>query len=105
MQDDLIAMSNKIERAEKLKEQLRDLDEFIRVLDVAVEFPKDTKAFLTRTIETVKEITYNIFGSRHYGYGTTKQEIKVPACMIADLVYFSKKKRDLLIVELNSIVS
>lgn len=105
MHEDVIAASNKIERAAKLKEQISDLDYFIHVLDVAVEFPKDTTAFLTRTTETVKETTYKIFGSRHYGCGTAKQEIKVPSVLIKELVVLAKKQRDLLMIELNLIVS
>lgn len=104
MTQDVYEYSQKLAKAERLKQEISDIDYYIHIIDVYEPFPVQTKSWFTKTIETVKETTYTLIGTRYYGLGTLKKEIKVPASLLMDLAVLAKKKRQELIDELNEIL-
>lgn len=90
----------KIKRINEVQKIISDLKYFHGTLDVYLEVPVQTESIINVKIEK----SFSIFGSRYYGLGTRKSEIKVAPTMIKEIVMLTHKKIDLYEMELKTLL-
>lgn len=90
----------KIKRINEVQKIISDLKYFHGTLDVYLEVPVQTESIVNIKIEK----SFSIFGSRYYGLGTRKSEIKVAPTMIKEIVNLTSKQIELYKSELNELL-
>lgn len=90
----------KIQRINEVQKIISDLQYFHGTLDVYLEVPVQTESIIN--VKTEK--SFSIFGSRYYGLGTRKSEIKVAPTIIKEIVNLTSKQIELYENELKELL-
>src|SRR6478736_5352864 len=90
----------KINRINEVQKIISDLKYFELTLDVYLEVPVKTEAFIK--VKTDK--SFSIFGSRYFGLGSQESEIKVAPTIIKEIVKMTARQIETYQNELNELL-